>query len=125
MSAPDADPTARDADPAPDDPTASPASPSGTEAPGATRPERPTPGSRREIPWRLVALGALLVYGILFVILNSKEVSVSFVFFTPRVSLIVALVLALLIGFLAGYLFDTVRDRKRREGTPKTPPGKT
>lgn len=80
-----------------------------------TRPARP-PGSRREVPWRLVLLAVLLVYGILFVILNSKEVSVSFVFFTPRVSLIVALVLALLIGFLAGYLFDTMRDRRRRAG---------
>lgn len=76
----------------------------------------------RDVPWRLVGLGVLLVYGILFVILNSKEVSVSFVFFTPRVSLIVALVLALLIGFLFGYLFDTMRDRRRRTPT-RRPPG--
>lgn len=94
-----------------------PAEPGGEQAPP------PKPSRGRPIPWRLVALGALLVYGILFVILNSKEVPVSFVFFTPRVSLIVALVLALLIGFLAGYLFDTMRDRTRsgRKGKAEPP----
>jgi uncharacterized integral membrane protein len=90
---------------------------------GAARPPRPAGREAgRDIPWRLVALGVLLVYGILFVILNSKEVAVSFVFFTPKVSLIVALVLALLIGFLAGYLFDTMRDRRRRTPAASTPP---
>ena len=105
------------------DPDTTPANASTTTgAPAETgpeRPPRPVASEGREIPWRLVALAVILVYGILFVILNSKEVSVSFVFFTPKVSLIVALVLALLIGFLAGYLFDTVRDRKRHERAQK------
>ena len=96
------------------DANSEPGGPPETGAPGTGPAPRPARASRREIPWRLVALAALIVYGILFVVLNSDEVSVSFVFFTPRVSLIVALVLALLIGFLAGYLFDAMRDRRRR-----------
>jgi uncharacterized integral membrane protein len=89
--------------------------PTSTPSPGQTPPTRVPGSGKREIPWRLVGLGVLLVYGILFVILNSRTVAVSFVFFKPRVSLIVALVLALLIGFLAGYLFDNMRDRQRRD----------
>lgn len=123
MTAPDADThPERDPDTTAEDAIGAAAAGTATDPAEPSRPGRPAPGTRREIPWRLVALAVLLVYGILFVILNSKEVSVSFVFFTPRVSLIVALVLALLIGFLAGYLFDTMRDRKRRPGA-KTPAG--
>lgn len=88
---------------------------SSTPSPDETSPLRAPDGARREIPWRLVGLGVLLVYGILFVVLNSRQVAVSFVFFKPRVSLIVALVLALLIGFLAGYLFDNRRGRQRQD----------
>lgn len=122
MTAPDADLPESDPDTTAEDAPGAAAAGTATGSHGSAPPARPTPATRREIPWRLVALAVLLVYGILFVILNSKEVSVSFVFFTPKVSLIVALVLALLIGFLAGYLFDTMRDRKRRPGT-KTPAG--
>jgi uncharacterized integral membrane protein len=69
----------------------------------------------RDIPWRLVALAAILAYAIAFVVLNSDQVSVSFVFFTLKVSLVVAIVLAILIGFLGGYLFDAMRQRRKRD----------
>lgn len=87
--------------------------------PSAARPPAPQPsrpaGKPREFPWRLILLAAVGIYAVLFVILNAHEVRVSFVFFTVRVSLVVALVLALLIGFLGGYLFDTARTRKKRK----------
>jgi uncharacterized integral membrane protein len=66
-------------------------------------------------PWRLVLFGALAVYGVLLVILNSEQVNVSFVFFDTEASLVVVLLLALAIGFLAGFLFDTLRERRKRK----------
>lgn len=53
---------------------------------------------------RLVAIGALVVYGLLFVILNSHNVSISFVFFDTHVPVLVALLLAGGIGVGAGWL---------------------
>ncbi|MBM3677073.1 MAG: DUF1049 domain-containing protein [Actinobacteria bacterium] len=91
------------------------------EGPAQTVPVRPARTKGRDVPWRLIALGVLLVYGIVFVVLNSRAVKVNFVFFAPRVSLIVALVLALLLGFLGGYLFDTMRDRRKRKPGDATP----
>lgn len=84
-------------------------------APAAPRAERPVAlPPKRPLPWRLILVGAFVVYAVIFVILNADTVSVSFVFFTTDVSLVVALVLALLIGFFIGYLFDALRDRRRR-----------
>jgi uncharacterized integral membrane protein len=98
-------------------PTSEPPKPA--ESSTATVPPVPSarPATRDEhegVPWRLIAFSVVLVYAVIFVILNADSVDVSFVFFSTRVSLIVALVLALLIGFLAGYLVDNMRDRRRR-----------
>jgi uncharacterized integral membrane protein len=53
---------------------------------------------------RVVVLALLLVYAIAFVVLNTDDVKVSFVFFTATTSLIVALVLVGLIGAVVGWL---------------------
>lgn len=77
--------------------------------------EQPTPGGvpprtpsdragGRDIPWRLIALAAIGLYVILFLVLNRRKVEVDFVFFSPRVSLIVALVVAAAAGFVGGWL---------------------
>ncbi|HZO50554.1 MAG TPA: hypothetical protein VFB26_10445 [Gaiellaceae bacterium] len=71
-------------------------------------------GKREGFPVRLVLLGLLALYLILFVVLNAKSVTVSFVLFSTRVSLIVALVLASVLGFLAGYLGRELRGRRGR-----------
>jgi uncharacterized integral membrane protein len=99
--------------------TPTPEQPKAPEPSTATMPPAPSarPAKRDEregVPWRLIAFSVVLVYAVIFVILNADSVDVSFVFFSTRVSLIVALVLALLIGFLAGYLADNMRDRRRR-----------
>ena len=52
---------------------------------------------------------------LLFIILNSGSVSVSFVFFTTRISLIVGLVLAIVLGFIGGYITNELRDRRRQK----------
>ena len=71
----------------------------------ATDPERPT---RRDVDRRatarLVVLALLVLYAIVFVVLNTDDVEVSFVFFPATTPLIVALVLVGLIGAVAGWL---------------------
>ncbi|HSJ94775.1 MAG TPA: LapA family protein [Gaiellaceae bacterium] len=53
---------------------------------------------------RLVVLALLVLYALVFVLMNRDDVEVSFVFFTATTPLIVALVLVGLIGGVAGWL---------------------
>ena len=70
--------------------------------------------SRRPVV-RLVVLGLIALYVILFVILNSRRVKVSFVLFSTRISLLVGLILAAALGFAGGYLVHRARaDVERR-----------
>jgi uncharacterized integral membrane protein len=64
---------------------------------------------------RIVA--ALIIVGLLiaFVVENSEQVNVHFVFFSHRVSLIWALVIAAVLGVLADRLFLWRRRRTRSE----------
>jgi uncharacterized integral membrane protein len=73
----------------------------------------------RSVPVRLILLGILGLYLLLFAVFNAKTVKVSFVVFTTRVSLIVALVLAAVLGFGAGYIANELRDRRARKALPK------
>jgi uncharacterized integral membrane protein len=75
-------------------------------------PEAPTT-VERGTPWKLVVFAALAVYAILIVLLNRKDVEVSFVFFSAKISLLVLILLCVGIGFAAGYLFDQIRSRRR------------
>lgn len=73
----------------------------------------PTPATpEKGSPWRLILFAALAVYAILIVLLNRKQVEVSFVFFSARISLLVLILLCVGIGFAAGYLFDGLRARR-------------
>lgn len=73
--------------------------------------------SQNDTPWRLIVFGVLAVYAILIVLFNRKQVEVSFVFFSARISLLVLILLCVGIGFAAGYLFDQLRDRRRNRAT--------
>jgi len=74
----------------------------------------PPPATRDQgVPWRLVLFAALALYAILIVILNRKQVEVSFVFFSAKISLLVLILLCVGIGFAAGYLFDQLRGRRK------------
>lgn len=80
-----------------------------------TRPRTPAPEEDKPIPWRLIAFAALALYAILIVLLNRKQVDVSFVFFSAEISLLVLILLCVGIGFAAGYLFDELRARRTRK----------
>ncbi len=95
--------------------------------PTSTKPEEasttgaPPPHRRPEWPLgsrdtaRLVAIGALVLYGLLFVVLNIHNVSISFVFFDTHVPVLVALLLAVGIGVGAGWLLaDRHAGRRNR-----------
>lgn len=73
----------------------------------------PTPPARRDVPWSLVAIAALALYAVLILLLNREEVSISFVFFSTRISKLVLILLCLGIGFVGGYLFDRWRGQRR------------
>jgi len=74
----------------------------------------------RRFPLKLILLGLVGLYLLLFIILNSHEVSVRFVFFSTRISLIVGFALVAVLGFIAGYMTNELRDRRRRNAKPKS-----
>ena len=78
---------------------------------------RPPAEEERRIPARLILLGLVGLYVLLFIILNSGSVTVSFVFFSTNISLIVGLVLAIVLGFVGGYITNELRDRRKRKLT--------
>jgi len=71
-------------------------------------------GQKGDVPWRLIVFAALAVYAILIILLNRKQVDVSFVFFSAEISLLVLILLCVGIGFAAGYLFEELRARRRQ-----------
>ncbi len=83
------------------------------ESPSPSSPST-VPGRGKGVSWRLIAFGAVALYGLLLVVLNTEQVHVEFVFWDAEASLVVVLLLALAVGFLAGFLFDTLRDRRKR-----------
>jgi uncharacterized integral membrane protein len=72
------------------------------------------PSPENETPWRLILFAALAVYAILIVLFNRKQVEVSFVVFSARISLLILILLCVGIGFAAGYLFDQLRGRRKK-----------
>jgi uncharacterized integral membrane protein len=87
--------------------------------PPGGEPPRPADDDK-PIPWKLILLGLLGLYLLLFIILNSGSVTVNFVFFESDISLIVGLVLAIVLGFASGYIVSEMRGRRRRKsGSPK------
>lgn len=66
----------------------------------------------KDVPWKLIVFGVLAVYALLIVVFNRKQVEVSFVFFSARISLLVLILLCVGIGFVGGYLFDQLRARR-------------
>ena len=79
------------------------------------QPVRPA-DAKDGVPWRLILFAALAVYAVLIVLLNRKQVDVSFVFFSAEISLLVLILLCVGLGFAAGYLFDELRSRRRQSG---------
>jgi uncharacterized integral membrane protein len=70
-------------------------------------PTRPGDGLDERQRRQLIRVGILVVVGILlvtFIFKNTRDVKVSFVFFTTTSSLIWVIISSLVLGFLAGWL---------------------
>ena len=79
----------------------------------STQGQAPPPATpENDPPWKLILFGVLAVYALLIVLFNRKQVEVSFVFFTTRISLLVLILLCVGLGFTAGYLFNQIRARR-------------
>jgi uncharacterized integral membrane protein len=63
---------------------------------------------------RLVAIGAVAIYLLLFVILNTRHVRIDFVFHSTRVSLIWVILLNLAGGVVLGVLLSQLTRHRRR-----------
>jgi uncharacterized integral membrane protein len=68
--------------------------------------------------WKAIVLAALGVYALLLIILNSKQVSVDFVFFSTGTRLIWLVLLSMALGALIMSLFP--RWRRHRKGKQST-----
>ena len=84
---------------------------------GETKPEA---HDERPIPVRLILLGLLGLYLLIFIILNSGHVTVNFVFFKTEISLIVGFVLTMVLGFVGGYIVNELRDRRKRKAAQRS-----
>jgi uncharacterized integral membrane protein len=66
-------------------------------------------------PWLLLGAVAVLgLYALLFIVLNTHHVKVSFVVTSTHVSLIFVILLSLAVGFLLGVLGPRLNRRRQR-----------
>jgi uncharacterized integral membrane protein len=65
---------------------------------------------------QLAAIGIVLVYAVLFVVLNTRHVKVSFVVVSTRVSVIWVILLSLAVGLVLGVLLSQLHRRRQRRG---------
>jgi uncharacterized integral membrane protein len=63
---------------------------------------------------RLIGIAVVGLYALLFVVLNTKHVKVSFVFTSTRVSLIWVILLSLAVGVTLGVLLSQLHRRRQR-----------
>jgi uncharacterized integral membrane protein len=74
-----------------------------------------TEEAKSRAPWpQVIAVGVVAVYALLFVILNTRRVKVSFVLFSTRVSVIWVILLSLVAGAVLGLLLAQLNRRRQR-----------
>jgi uncharacterized integral membrane protein len=84
-----------------------------TSPPAATATARAS--RRRGLPWvRIVIAAVCLIYGIIFISLNSRSVRIHFVFVTVTTYLWVGFLLCLVLGALLGQAFGMWRRRSAK-----------
>jgi len=79
------------------------------------------PGTKLE-GWRAVAVGAVALYTLLFLILNNRSLKVDFVFFSVKSNELLALVVIVVLGFLGGYVIGQRQPRRPAEPAPRELP---
>lgn len=62
------------------------------------------PRETRGIPWKYVLWGAVVVYAVIFLLVNSDRQDVNFVFFTVRTRQIWLILLSMALGAAIGYI---------------------
>jgi uncharacterized integral membrane protein len=73
------------------------------------------PEQRARPPWvQIAVLGLIALYAILFVVLNTRRVKVSFVVASTRVSVIWVILLSLAVGMALGVLLTRLNRRRQR-----------
>jgi uncharacterized integral membrane protein len=76
---------------------------------------QPSPGEGGIPRWKLIVWGALALYAVLFLLVNSDKSDVNFVFFTVRTRLIWLILLSMALGaVLASILPRWWRSRRAR-----------
>jgi uncharacterized integral membrane protein len=63
---------------------------------------------------RLVLMLAIAIYLILFIVLNTRTVKISFVFASTRVSLVLAIIVALVLGLVLGVFASQLHRHRAR-----------
>ena len=71
--------------------------------------ESSTAPTRKRGNVKLVVAALLAVLAIVFVIVNTKQVEINFIFFKVTAPLLVALLVAMLLGFIIGLIFPKLR----------------
>lgn len=77
----------------------------------------PLPGERprKERSWRFYAAIVIAIIALVFILQNSQEVEVNFIFVRTNTPLFFILIITFAVGALAGWLWPQVRrDRRRR-----------
>lgn len=98
-----------------DEPQAPPPPETRSKKPGITRRLEETRQTFQPGLWsRLIAIAAFGLYALLFVVLNTRHVRVSFVFTHTRVSLIWVILLSLGVGIVLGVLLSQLHRRRQR-----------
>ena len=69
----------------------------------------------KERGWRTYVAGAAAVLALIFIIQNSQEVEVNFLFAKTNTPLFFVIVISLALGWLIGWLLPHVRRDRRRE----------
>ena len=65
--------------------------------------------------WRLYAAIAVVIVAAIFIIQNSQEVKVDFIFTTTETPLVFALLFAMLLGFIIGLALPRFRRPRERD----------
>lgn len=68
--------------------------------------------------WRAIAVSALALYILLFIILNNRELRVNFVFFETRSNELLSLIVIVILGFAAGFIIGGRHHRRTRAPEP-------
>jgi uncharacterized integral membrane protein len=61
--------------------------------------------------WRAIAVAAVALYILVFIVLNNRRLEINFVFFRIRSHELLAVIVIALLGFAAGFIFAGRRQR--------------